>query len=342
MKIHLTKKILLSYLHNLLVAFFICLSLIVLTLIGQSTSKVAKRNVHVTVKLSHSTTSKKSTKPVNATPPTVIAKSVPAPVKAVAPTPVPSKVITQKPAPVVVPSPGSNVSSLTPSPSTPPANPNSGQGNSNPAPQTSYTSTNWSGYMSSNAVYTGVSASWTTPHVSGNGSTTSADASWIGIGGVTTNDLIQVGTDNIVSASGQVSTSAFYELLPDASINIPSMSVSQGDSMSATLNEISSGQWNIYIIDNTSGQSFTVSVPYASTHSSVEWIEEDPSYSRSTQIPFDTYGSVLFANGSTKANGSNTNISTSNTQEITMVNGSGNPISTPSAINGSSFSVTQN
>jgi hypothetical protein len=195
--------------------------------------------------------------------------------------------------------------------------------------------------MANSGNFSAISGSWQVPSPTGNSTNTSADSSWIGIGGVTTSDLIQIGTVNTVSASGQVSSSGFYELLPGASITVPGLSISAGDQMTANIDEVSSGQWVMTITDTTSGQSFVKDVSYSSSNSSAEWIEEDPSYSAHHQIPFDNFHTVNFEAASTVSNGSTENLNTSNAQPITLVSSQNQPIATPSSIgsDNASFSV---
>ena len=274
--------------------------------------------------------------------PPKVAPPAPAPQPAAppsTPTPAPAKKVspqagTPKPEPVVTPSPGSSVSGLTPTSPPPASSP------STPPTTTGYLSTNWSGYLAANGTFTSISGSWNATNATGNGSSTSADSTWIGIGGVTTNDLIQVGTQNIISASGQISTSAFYELLPDYSQTVPGVTVSEGDSMTASVTEISIGQWTISITDKTDGQSWTSTVSYVSSLSSAEWIEEDPSYGSGRLIPFDSFHGAVFAGGLTMENGRSVNITASTSQPVTMVNYSGQPIAVPSAIGGDGASFT--
>ncbi|MEI7683280.1 MAG: G1 family glutamic endopeptidase [Candidatus Saccharibacteria bacterium] len=281
--------------------------------------------------------------------PTVTIKAAPTPVKPVpvAPTPpvavpdpkpVPKIVASRPPAPVVVPSPASIVNSLTPEPPAPSAP------SADPVSAVSYTSTNWSGYLTANGIYTRVSGSWVVPTVTGNGRTSSADATWVGIGGVSSSDLIQVGTSNIVAASGRVTTSAFYELLPNFAQTIISLVISPGDSISASVVETSAGQWVITITDNTTSQTFSQNVAYPSSHSSAEWIQEDPSYGNGKLIPLDIFGTVTFTNGMATSNGVSANILGNNSQLITLVSSAGIPLATTSPIKGggASFSVTQN
>jgi hypothetical protein len=285
----------------------------------------------------HRLAAKPKAAPPAASKPAAAAPEASAPAPAPAPKPpAPAPAGTSKPEPVVTPSPASNVSGLTPTSTAP--------SGSQPGAQqvtSGYYSSNWSGYMATNGSFTTVSGSWRATSPSGNGSTTSADSTWIGIGGVTSGDLIQTGTENIVSASGQVSTAAFYELLPDYAITITSLTVSPGDSMSASIVNTGGSAWKISIIDTTDGQSFSITVSYASSLSSAEWIEEDPSYSARHQIPFDNFQAAYFTSASTTENGATVNLSGSTAQPIIMVDGSGQFIAVPSVISGgSAFSVT--
>jgi hypothetical protein len=89
----------------------------------------------------------------------------------------------------------------------------SGSGSNSSASSDSYSSDNWSGYIDSGQSYSGITGNWIVPTPGGNGTSTSADATWIGIGGVTTDDLIQIGTENTVTSSGKVSSAVFYEFI---------------------------------------------------------------------------------------------------------------------------------
>jgi len=289
-----------------------------------------------------------------AAPPTPTpAAKTPAPTPT--PKPVPAKAPTHrvayapKPLPPVTPAPDSAVSHLvpvapaptpTPTPTGTPA-PGSGQGTPPPAVST-YSSTNWSGYMSPEGNFTGISGSWTVPHAGGNGFSTSADAAWIGIGGVSSSDLIQVGTDDTVTRSGQASTIAFYEMLPESETPIPSMNVAAGDVMSADIHLISGSQWLININDITQHETFSITVTYASTLSTAEWIEEDPSFASGGLVPFDAFGSVSFTDSLATSNGVSQNLIDSGAQEIILVDRRGHALATPSVIgsDGGSFTVT--
>lgn len=196
----------------------------------------------------------------------------------------------------------------------------------------------------SSASYTAISGSWTATNPTGNGSSTSGDATWIGIGGASTQDLIQVGTENIVSASGQVSTSVFYELLPASPVYPTEVVASPGDAMAASITETTPGQWTVSISDKSTGKSFTTSVTYTSSYSSAEWIQEDPSYASGGLVPFDNFGTAHFSGSTTTAGGTTYNLTSGNANAIQMVGSASTPMATPSVIDtdNKSFDVTRN
>lgn len=203
--------------------------------------------------------------------------------------------------------------------------------------------------MATTGTYTAVSGTWTVPTVKNVAGKTSYDAAWIGIGGVTTSDLIQVGTNDTVSASGHETSSAFYEMLPQSShpIASTSLAVSPGDSMSAALSEVSTGQWSISITDTTTGKSYATKVSYTSSHSSAEWIEEDPSTIANRLLPLDDFATVAFTNASATSKGSALTLASGDAEPVTMVSeiaGKSASIATPSALasDEQSFTVTYN
>ncbi|HVO28568.1 MAG TPA: G1 family glutamic endopeptidase [Candidatus Paceibacterota bacterium] len=205
---------------------------------------------------------------------------------------------------------------------------------------------NWSGYEATGGTFTAVSGTWTVPAVAA-ATSTEADATWVGIGGISGQDLIQAGTQAVVDRSGTVSYQAWYEMLPQATQQVP-LTVSAGDSMSASLTETSAGtattpaQWQVTIRDNTTGQSYQASLAYSSSLSSAEWIEEMPSDGAGF-VPLDNFGSVPFLNGMATKNGTPLTISGAGGQALTMVNRSGNTLASPSTLgsDGASFTVTR-
>ena len=214
-------------------------------------------------------------------------------------------------------------------------------------------SSNWFGYNQGSLeqggkVFNSISGNWTVPtatqHTAGQNE---ASSDWIGIGGgcvdsgctVTDSTLIQTGTEQDVSSTGARSYSAWWELVPAPSLTISSITVHPGDQMHASISEVASDVdvWDITIQDLTTGQSYSTTVPYPSTMSTAEWIEETPleigtnagfaSLPNLTTTPF-TSGTV---------NGSPVKLTTS--EEMDLVDSNGAVIGAPSAPNsaGSGF-----
>jgi Peptidase A4 family len=202
-------------------------------------------------------------------------------------------------------------------------------------------SQNWAGYVATGGNYTSVSGSWTVPQPGTNGHTAS-DATWVGIGGVSNNDLIQSGTQNIVDPSGNITTTAFYELLPDVSTPISAVTVKSGDTVTVSISQTATNIWLINFTDNTSGQNYQTTVSYDSSLSSAEWIEEAPSNGASV-LPLDNFGTVSFTGGQTTENGSSVSINGAGASSVIMVNSAGQALATPSALSsdGTNFNITR-
>jgi hypothetical protein len=215
-------------------------------------------------------------------------------------------------------------------------------------------SNNWFGYNQGTLEQNGkqfnsITGDWIVPtatqHTAGQDE---ASSDWIGIGGgcldaactVGDNTLIQTGTEQDVSG-GSASYSAWWELVPAPSISISGITVHPGDHMHASVAETVAGAnvWNIQLRDVTTGQAFSTTVPYSSTHATAEWIEETP-------LTFGTSGAGLaalpnlsntpFSSGTT--NGANAGLKAS--EEIQLIDSSGKVIGTPSAPNASANGFT--
>lgn len=133
---------------------------------------------------------------------------------------------------------------------------------------------NWSGYAASGHEFSSVRGSWTVPDAAllREGA---SDAHWVGIGGLAGNDLIQVGT-RARRDGDLVSYMAWYETLPATATPIP-MKVHPGDVMRASLALVAKDTWALELRDITTGEDFSIVLPYRSSQDSAEWIEEVPS-----------------------------------------------------------------
>lgn len=198
-------------------------------------------------------------------------------------------------------------------------------------------SSNWSGYAATGGTVTAVSGTWTVPEISAT-STASADATWVGIGGVTSHDLIQAGTQATVSG-GRVLYSAWVEMLPATSRSVP-LTVNPGDTVSVSIAQQDDGTWLIAMQNQTTGQNYQVTETYTSTRSSAEWIEEAPSAGQQV-VALDNFGTVQFQASSAVMDGQQVTITGAGGTAITMINRTGQALATPSALgaDGASFSV---
>jgi hypothetical protein len=206
-------------------------------------------------------------------------------------------------------------------------------------------SPNWAGYSVASdfadpqPVIVGMNGSWTVPTVSVSQRNVFS-AIWIGIGGVFDNTLIQTGTEQD-SNHGNVMYSAWYELLPNGSVTITTISVSAGDEITASISLINSttNMWSIEMADVNNGQSFQRNVVYNSSRLSAEWIVERPTLNYQVEPlgPLADFGSVTFTNSRITTNTSAGTIGNFPSVRFIMQN-----LVTVSSLssNGSSFTVT--
>jgi hypothetical protein len=204
---------------------------------------------------------------------------------------------------------------------------------------TETTSENWAGYAAQGSDFSEVSGSWVIPTVQP-GKTLATDAAWVGIGGVSSQDLIQSGTQEI-TINGQVQYQAWTEVLPAVSKPL-NINVHPGDAISVDIAETSVNKWRITFANVTSGQIATKDLSYTSSRSSAEWIEEAPSDSNGV-LPLDNFGSITFSNASALHNGKQQSIAATKAKLISLVDENGLALANTSALNsdGFSFSVTR-
>ena len=219
------------------------------------------------------------------------------------------------------------------------------------AAATVISSLNWSGYEMQGASYSGVEASWTLPTSVTPTSSVSANAEWIGIGGMGSHDLIQAGTMATFN-NGQLSYTAWAETLPAAAQPL-SIGVKEGDSVSVSLKETSSNMWEIKFKNNTTGEEINQNIPYTSSHSSAEWIEELPiipstsAFSHTSagltgglptmadsSATLSNFNTVHFTSATATGNNSTYGLSDGKATTITMINSGKQVIAKPGPVNG--------
>ncbi|PJI10517.1 MULTISPECIES: G1 family glutamic endopeptidase [Clostridium] len=211
-------------------------------------------------------------------------------------------------------------------------------------------SKNWAGYIdtpNSNNSYNSVSGSWIVPNIS-EGSSNSAAAQWIGLGGVTSSDLLQMGTMEQLE-NGQPVAEVFWEQLPSASQEVMSVPIGSKINVNISKAQDSSSVWNLTFTANTPDNKIetkTISVTLDPSYiqgigTSAEWISEDPSSEDDQLFPLANMGTIQYQ--SALVNGQPLNASANNAKPVAMVSSNDNTIMiSPSSLgsDGESFSTT--
>jgi hypothetical protein len=156
----------------------------------------------------------------------------------------------------------------------------------------------WPGYASAQMV------TLFNPDAAGAGGVVEPSALWIGIGGANgEQDLIQLGTEQDVAASGDTTYYAWYEMLPADEVSLPPQQypVRPGDVLSASLQCVAScnsgaaQSWTLSIADHTAGWGWTLpNVGYNSSLSSAEWILEATASGTGVILHLPDFGSTIF------------------------------------------------
>jgi Peptidase A4 family len=224
-------------------------------------------------------------------------------------------------------------------------------------PENETLSNNWSGYGMSGGTYSAVQATWTVPAVSyqsySGAPKVEASSAWIGIGGQDGDEtLIQIGTMQAAAPTGDPEYFAWYEILPATEVPISHKQypVSPGDTITASIQCTSACRSNAlstWTLTLTNGNRwptpFSITLQYASSLSSVEWIMEGPclddcSGSEPGFAYLPNYGSTTFS--AISVNNANPNLSRS-PNGIIMKDPNGHAMSMPSdPIDGNSFTVS--
>jgi hypothetical protein len=171
---------------------------------------------------------------------------------------------------------------------------------------TGWSSSNWSGYAVTGLGYSSATAQWVVQSVAPSRKATYS-SEWVGIDGYNNSSLIQTGTESDYY-NGAAHYDAWWEILPAAETVIPSITVSPGDHMSATITKGSGSSWTITINDITRNQSFSTVQTYTGPQTSAEWIEEAPTVGGRV-APLANYGQTTFDPGT--VNGSNPGLTAS-------------------------------
>ena len=133
----------------------------------------------------------------------------------------------------------------------------------------------WAGYADVSTGFTSVKGSWIVEKVPiGYGIPNPGGSQWIGIGGMYGDGyLIQTGTNSLETLFG-TEYNAWIETVPGGTQTLV-FPVSPGDVMTASIQEISTGSWQISISDITQGWNYVSSpISFEPNTQTAEWIEE--------------------------------------------------------------------
>lgn len=154
---------------------------------------------------------------------------------------------------------------------------------------------NWAGYalrMSPGAV-SEVGATWVVPRLHCRVTPSGQEGVWLGVDGTGhTFDLFQAGIASSC-ADGMQADTAFYENLPAPAQDL--FTVSPGDTIAASVFEVSPGTWEYTISDKTTGASSSATVSYAGPQASADWIVEEPYADGLVPLPLADFGAIEFS-----------------------------------------------
>ena len=164
-------------------------------------------------------------------------------------------------------------------------------------------SSNWAGYAvrGSGSVtrhFTRIAGSWITPAVTCTPGSATYSAFWVGLGGYSTaaKHLEQIGTEADCDSHGVAHYSAWFELVPRASVTV-GLPVTPGDAIRAAV-KATPGAITFTLTDATSGARFHRRIAFAGADTtSAEWIAEAPSSCDSggcRPLPLGDFGTVTF------------------------------------------------
>lgn len=209
-------------------------------------------------------------------------------------------------------------------------------------------SSNWAGYIAAPAStknsYTSVSGSWTVPNITASRQNAAA-AQWIGLGGVSSNDLLQMGTIEDIE-NGQPVAHVFWEKLPAAAQYVTTVPIGSTINARITPSADSDLTWDLTYTVNGKTLSKTIpAVPLDSFYAqgigtSAEWISEDPSNENNQLIPLANMGTVSYT--SALVNDEPLNSKENNIQPVAMVSNNRNILIAPSRLgnDGKSFTTS--
>lgn len=227
-------------------------------------------------------------------------------------------------------------------------------------------SSNWSGFVvpSSVDIVTSVSGQWIVPVLNCQSTPNSGESTWVGIGGEiwptggTSGVLLQTGiADDCVNGAQQdYGWWEMYPSNPNHEITFTGFPITPGDTIAASVFQVTNGSWETLVSDLTTGlsgimvtgegwgvmpigaptftyQGSTANYSYSGGYTA-EWVVEDYKEADGSLAPFANYGNVTFTN--LRASLATWSLTWDQAWAIVQ---SGVTLSTPSAVTADGFSV---
>ena len=152
--------------------------------------------------------------------------------------------------------------------------------------------------------FTRVAGTWIEPAVTCTPGAATYSAFWVGLGGyaTTSKHLEQIGTESDCDSNGVAHYSAWYELVPRASVPV-ALPVAPGDVIAAVV-KATHGAIVFTLTDRTTGASLHRRMAFANADTtSAEWIAEAPSTCATggcRPLPLGDFGTVTFTGASVR------------------------------------------
>lgn len=128
-------------------------------------------------------------------------------------------------------------------------------------------------------------------------STDSSTAEWVGIDGTSPSNpgIVQAGiAEDYHAATNSYTITPWIELFPAPAYRLPIV-VGPADEMTVSISQVSAGIWNVFVQDDSNGQTFSTNQAYSGPATSAEWIVEAPtSVATNTVIPLGVFAPVTF------------------------------------------------
>ncbi len=211
-------------------------------------------------------------------------------------------------------------------------------------------SPNWAGYAVQTSInnprsdsFESVEASWNVPSVDCSASDSDyASAFWVGIDGITSNSVEQIGTESDCIGGSPVYY-AWYEIFPEDSITL-NLHISPGDEVHAKVEYVSGNTFRYTITDLTTSETFSITDQSRVTadRSSAEWIAEAPTNGRNRLLPLASFRPITFTHAAVTVNGESGSITGARweNQPIIMQSRGGSLKATPSGLSSSGTDFT--